>query len=178
MLRPSESLRTGRMVDSCALCGHDSLYIQKDFNRALGIAIVVIGVGASIVLFARSNAFYAMLDRTAKGCSTDSRRRSITSGGLLRAARRFAMRSIVASFSKRVMPRWLACARLTHASAIQRHQALIGTAVVDAIIYFLVGEVAVCYACHTIYRGFEPNPGHAPFNLELLERYGGQARRK
>jgi hypothetical protein len=117
MLRPSESLRTGRMVDSCALCGHDNLYIQKDFNRALGIAIVVIGVGVSIVLFARSNAFYAML-------------------------------------------------------------ALIGTAVVDAIIYFLVGEVAVCYACHTIYRGFDPNPGHAPFNLELLERYGGQARRE
>ena len=117
MLRPSESLRTGRMVDSCALCGHDNLYIQKDFNRALGIAIVVIGVGVSMVLFARSNAFYATL-------------------------------------------------------------ALIGTAVVDAIIYFLVGEVAVCYACHTIYRGFDPNPGHAPFNLELLERYGGQARRK
>jgi hypothetical protein len=105
------------MVDRCALCGHDNLYIQKDFNRALGISIVVIGVMLSLVLFAQSNAFYAML-------------------------------------------------------------ALIGTAVVDAIIYFIVGEVTVCYACHTIYRGFDPNPDHAPFNLELLERYGGQAPRR
>ena len=117
MLRPSESLTTARMVDRCALCGHDNLYIQKDFNRALGISIVVIGVMLSLVLFAQSNAFYAML-------------------------------------------------------------ALIGTAVVDAVIYFIVGEVTVCYACHTIYRGFDPNPDHAPFNLELLERYGGQAPRR
>jgi uncharacterized protein (DUF983 family) len=117
MLRPSQSLTTGRMVDRCALCGHDNLYIQKDFNRALGISIVVIGVMLSLVLFAQSNAFYAML-------------------------------------------------------------ALIGTAVVDAIIYFIVGEVTVCYACHTIYRGFDPNPDHAPFNLEFLERYGGQAPRR
>ncbi len=105
------------MVDQCALCGHDNLYVQKDFNRALGISIVVVGVGLSIILFARSNAVYAML-------------------------------------------------------------ALIGTAVVDALIYFLVGDVVVCYACHTIYRGFERNPDHAPFNLEMLERYGGQAPRR
>ena len=116
-LRPSESLSAGRMVDACAVCGHDNLYIQKDFNRALGIFIVVLGVAASIVLFALSNALYAML-------------------------------------------------------------ALVGTALVDAVIYFLVGEVTVCYACHAIYRGFDPNPEHAPFNLELLERYGGQDPRR
>ncbi len=116
-LRLTESLKAGRIVDTCAVCGHDKLYIQKDFNRALGISIVVIGVLISILLFARSNAFYAML-------------------------------------------------------------ALVGTAVVDAIIYFMVGEVAVCYVCHAIYRGFHPNPGHTPFNLELLERYGGQAPRR
>ncbi len=116
-LRVTESLKAGQMVDICALCGHDNFYIQKDFNRALGISIVVIGVLGSLVFFARSNTFYAML-------------------------------------------------------------ALIATAVVDAIIYFMVGEVAVCYACHTIYRGFDPNPGHAPFSLELLERYGGQAPRR
>ena len=116
-LQLTESLKARRIVDSCALCGHDNLYIQKDFNRALGVSIVGIGVGVSFVLFARANAFYAML-------------------------------------------------------------ALIGAAVVDAIIYSVVGEVAVCYACHTIYRGFDPNPEHAPFNLELLERYGGQAPRR
>ena len=52
--------------------------------------------------------------------------------------------------------------------------ALVGMAMVDAAIYFLVGSVTVCYACHTIYRGFPLNLEHKPFNLELLERYGGQ----
>ena len=52
--------------------------------------------------------------------------------------------------------------------------ALAGMALVDAVIYFLVGSVTVCYACHTIYRGFPLNPAHEPFNLELLERYGGE----
>jgi hypothetical protein len=51
---------------------------------------------------------------------------------------------------------------------------LVGMALIDAVIYFLVGSVTVCYACHTIYRGFPLNPDHKPFNLESLERYGGE----
>ena len=30
-------------VERCAACGHDELYFQKDFNRATGITLVVIG---------------------------------------------------------------------------------------------------------------------------------------
>ena len=29
--------------DRCSACGHDQLYVQKDFNRATGITLVVIG---------------------------------------------------------------------------------------------------------------------------------------
>ncbi|HSP16491.1 MAG TPA: hypothetical protein VLV78_17235 [Thermoanaerobaculia bacterium] len=31
------------MIDRCAPCGHEELYFQKDFNRATGIALVVLG---------------------------------------------------------------------------------------------------------------------------------------
>ena len=30
-------------IERCAACGHDELYFQKDFNRATGITLVVIG---------------------------------------------------------------------------------------------------------------------------------------
>ena len=31
------------IIDRCAACGHGELYFQKDFNRATGITLVVIG---------------------------------------------------------------------------------------------------------------------------------------
>ena len=31
------------VIDRCAACDHDQLYFQKDFNRATGITLVVIG---------------------------------------------------------------------------------------------------------------------------------------
>lgn len=52
--------------------------------------------------------------------------------------------------------------------------ALVGMAVVDTTIFVVVGSVTVCYACHTIYRGFPLNPEHEPFRLELLEQHGGK----
>jgi hypothetical protein len=48
---------------------------------------------------------------------------------------------------------------------------------VDFLVYFLVGEVTVCYACHAIFRGFERNPDHEPFDLKKLEKYGGRTPR-
>ena len=48
------------------------------------------------------------------------------------------------------------------------------TAVVDFFVYFLVGEVTVCYSCHAVYRGFKRNPDHEPFDLKKLEKYGGR----
>ncbi len=104
------------MVTHCASCGHDALYVQKDFNRQLGMAIVGIGIVTSIYFFARSQPIYAL-----------------STLGI--------------------------------------------TALVDFLAYFLVGEVTVCYSCHAIYRGFEHNPEHEPFDLKKLEKYGGRAPR-
>ena len=112
-LRLTASISAGQEVNLCAGCGHDHFYIQKDFSRALGMAIVVAGVGVAVVFFA--------LDRP-----------------------------------------------------VEAMGALVGMALLDALIYFLAGSVTVCYACHTIYRGFPLNPEHGHFNLELLERHGGK----
>jgi hypothetical protein len=49
------------IVRNCVCCGHDTLYIQKDFNRNLGLTIVLIGVLASVIAFSREEPFYAML---------------------------------------------------------------------------------------------------------------------
>jgi hypothetical protein len=103
-------------VDVCACCGHSDLYVQKDFNRTLGLAIVILGCLGSLVFF-----------------------------GLGRPLPAFG--------------------------------ALVAMAGIDGLIYLLVGDVAVCYSCHAIYRGFRRNPAHRPFDLELLERYGGRAPR-
>jgi hypothetical protein len=35
--------RADSLIERCAACGHDQLYVQKDFNRATGIALVVLG---------------------------------------------------------------------------------------------------------------------------------------
>jgi hypothetical protein len=51
---------------------------------------------------------------------------------------------------------------------------LVVTAAVDLVIYSLVGEVTVCYACHAVYRGFGKNPEHEAFDLKSLEKYGGR----
>ena len=100
-------------VRNCVSCGHDSLYIQKDFNRGLGIAIVIVGSLVSLYFFSRSQPIPAML-------------------------------------------------------------ALFASAGVDLLLYSLVGEVTVCYACHAIYRGFKRNPDHETFDLKNLEKYGGR----
>jgi hypothetical protein len=100
-------------VRNCVGCGHDTLYIQKDFNRNLGVAIVVVGCLVSLYFFSRSQPIFAFL-------------------------------------------------------------ALFASAGVDLLIYSLVGEVTVCYACHAIYRGFEKNPAHESFDLKNLEKYGGR----
>ena len=48
---------------------------------------------------------------------------------------------------------------------------LIGSAVVDGVLYLLVGDVSVCYRCGAEYRGFPANPEHRPFELGVGERY-------
>ena len=112
-LRLDASLARSERVEACAACGHDQLYIQKDFNRNAGLAIVIGGALVSVIFFALGDAFASMLT-------------------------------------------------------------LGVTALIDILVYALVGTVTVCYACHAVYRGFSKNPDHGPFDLKDLEKYGGR----
>ena len=109
-------VRNGNIVTKCVCCGHDAFYVQRDFNRQVGMLIVALGIVISVYFFARGQPLYAM-------------------------------------------------------------GALAVTALVDFLAYFLVGEVAVCYSCHAIYRGFQRNSQHEPFDLKKLEKYGGRTPR-
>lgn len=42
---------------------------------------------------------------------------------------------------------------------------------IDAVIYFFVGKVTVCYKCRAEYRGVVYNPNHQPFDLATSEKY-------
>jgi hypothetical protein len=97
-------------------CGHEDFYVQKDFNRQLGLIIVGIGIFSSTYFFDHREPFYAM-------------------------------------------------------------GSLVVTALIDLIIYSLVGFVTVCYSCHAVYRGFNRNPQHEPFDLKKLEKFGGRTPR-
>ena len=112
----SPSILNRSLVTACVSCGHDTFYVQKDFNRQLGLVIVGLGIAASVYFFARGLPMYAM-------------------------------------------------------------GALGLTALVDFLAYFFVRNVTVCYACHALYRGFETNPEHEPFDLKKLEKYGGRTPR-
>ena len=112
----TDSINDRAIVTTCVSCGHDALYVQKDFNRQVGLLIVGSGIAASLYLFANGQPIFAMA-------------------------------------------------------------ALGLTALVDFLLYLFVREVTVCYSCHAIYRGFPLNPGHEPFDLKKLEKYGGRTPR-
>ena len=115
-LRIPQSFTSSQNVTTCSVCGHEDFYIQKDFNRQLGLVIVGIGILSSTYFFNHGQPFGAMAS-------------------------------------------------------------LVVTALVDLIIYSLVGFVTVCYSCHAVYRGFERNPQHDPFDLKKLEKFGGRTPR-
>jgi hypothetical protein len=54
---------------------------------------------------------------------------------------------------------------------------LFGTALIDVILYLVMGNVLECYRCHAQYRGLASLEGHAAFDLEIHERYRQQAAR-
>jgi hypothetical protein len=56
----NDSIVTRGIVTTCASCGHNDLYIQKDFNRNVGVAIVVAGIAASLYFFSKGQPIYAM----------------------------------------------------------------------------------------------------------------------
>ena len=56
----NDSLVEHRIVTVCVSCGHDTFYVQKDFNRKVGLGIVGVGIAASIYFFAQGQPLYAM----------------------------------------------------------------------------------------------------------------------
>ena len=48
---------------------------------------------------------------------------------------------------------------------------LIGTVVIDGILYLSVGDAVVCYRCDAHYKGLTPSDAHQPFELTIGERY-------
>jgi len=56
----NDALLSRGIVTTCASCGHDDLYIQKDFNRHAGMVIVGVGIAASLYFFAKREPFAAM----------------------------------------------------------------------------------------------------------------------
>lgn len=101
-------------MDACPSCGKRAFYIQKDFNRNLGLGIVILCglVGLYYVWLDQPYMFYAAL----------------------------------------------------------------GVAVlVDALLYLLLPEVTVCYACKAIFRGADRNPEHTGFDLHIADVYEGRS---
>jgi hypothetical protein len=48
---------------------------------------------------------------------------------------------------------------------------LIGSALIDGVLYLCVGDAIVCYRCAAHYRGFSAGAEHKPFELTIAERY-------
>ena len=58
-LQLSPRMRQDNVVDQCAICGLDKLYVQKDFNRTLGVGLFVASAIISFVLWVKSWVFSA-----------------------------------------------------------------------------------------------------------------------
>src|SRR5437879_13602614 len=56
----NDSILEADIVTTFAACGHDALYVQKDFNRWVGITLVGIGIAVSVFFFARREPVLAM----------------------------------------------------------------------------------------------------------------------
>jgi hypothetical protein len=54
---------------------------------------------------------------------------------------------------------------------------LMAFALVDLLLYALMGDTLVCYSCRSRHRPDEIDPEHPAFNLELAERYRQEALR-
>ena len=48
---------------------------------------------------------------------------------------------------------------------------LIGSAIIDGVMYLMVGDVIVCYRCDAHHRGVATNAAHQPFEITIGERF-------
>jgi DNA-directed RNA polymerase subunit RPC12/RpoP len=51
------------------------------------------------------------------------------------------------------------------------YSSLFVAAAVDAVLYLLLPEIAICYRCQAHFRGFLRNPRHEAFDLHVAEQY-------
>jgi hypothetical protein len=51
------------------------------------------------------------------------------------------------------------------------YSSLFIAAIIDALLYALLPEIAVCYRCQAHFRGFTRNPAHQAFDLHTAEQY-------
>ena len=52
------------------------------------------------------------------------------------------------------------------------YSSLFVAAAIDAALYLVLPEIAICYRCGTHFRGFRRNPKHEAFDLHIAEQYG------
>lgn len=52
------------------------------------------------------------------------------------------------------------------------YSSLFVAAAIDAVLYVLLPEIAICYRCQAHFRGFRRNPRHEAFDLHVAEQYG------
>lgn len=58
-----------------------------------------------------------------------------------------------------------------HANLTWTFGILFATALVDVVLYALVGDALMCYRCDALYRGVEEIEAHGQFDLETHEKY-------
>ena len=51
------------------------------------------------------------------------------------------------------------------------YSSLFVAAAIDAALYLVLPEIAICYRCGTHFRGFKRNPKHEVFDLHIAEQY-------
>ena len=57
-----------------------------------------------------------------------------------------------------------------------RRVSLLVATIVDRILFYLLGDVTICYGCNTQHRGFAGNPDHGEFDLHVAESVERQPR--
>ena len=71
----------------------------------------------------------------------------------------------------------ISCWTWYHHMVVATFAVLMATALIDVVLYALVGEVLECYRCHAQYSGIAGSDEHEGFNLEIHEKHRQQLAR-
>lgn len=99
-IRVDAAFAASGRFERCLRCGLDRLYVQKDFNRTIGLTVFAVAAVLSV-------------------------------------------------------PTW--------------GLSLLAATLLDVLLYYVLGEVTICYGCGTHHRGGSKNPAHGPFDLHVQE---------